>query len=151
MKLTGLTCAFVLISCTSGATAVQADSVKGAIEAANSQFSAAAAKGDGAALAALYAPDGQVMPAGSGPVGGAESIQKFWQGALDSGVAAIGLKTVEVFGHGPTATEVGEYDLRDKAGKVLNHGKYVVVWQHADGKWKLLRDMFSTNVPPPKK
>jgi len=36
MKLTGLTCAFVLISCTSGATAVQADSVKGAIEAANS-------------------------------------------------------------------------------------------------------------------
>jgi hypothetical protein len=28
---------------------------------------------------------------------------------------------------------------------------YTVVWQHADGKWKLLRDMLSTNVPPPEK
>jgi uncharacterized protein (TIGR02246 family) len=151
MKITGLNCAFVLIACTCLIPAAYADGVKGAIEAANGQFSAAAAKGDGAALAALYSPDGQVMPAGSDPIRGAEAIQKFWQGALDSGVAAIGLKTIEVFGHGPTATEVGEYELRDKAGKVLDHGKYIVVWQHADGKWKLLRDMFSTNVPPSKK
>jgi uncharacterized protein (TIGR02246 family) len=150
MKITGRICAFVLIACPCLTTAVFADGVKGAIEAANSQFSAAAAKGDGAALAALYSPDGQVMPAGSDPIRGAEAIQKFWQGALDSGVAAIGLKTIEVFGHGPTATEVGEYELHDKTGKVLDHGKYIVVWQHADGKWKLLRDMFSTNVPPKK-
>jgi hypothetical protein len=34
---------------------------------------------------------------------------------------------------------------------VLDHGKYIVVWRNADGKWKLLRDLFSTNVPPPKK
>jgi len=151
MKLTGLISAFVLIACTCLTPAAHAEGVKAAIEAANSQFAAAAAKGDGAALAALYAPGGQVMPAGSDPIRGAEAIQKFWQGALDSGVAAVGLKTIEVFGHGPTATEVGEYDLRDKAGKVLDHGKYVVVWQHEDGKWKLLRDMFSTNVPSPKK
>jgi uncharacterized protein (TIGR02246 family) len=151
MKITGLNCAFVLIACTCLIPAAYADGVKGAIEAANGQFSAAAAKGDGAALAALYSPDGQVMPTGSDPIRGAEAIQKFWQGALDSGVAAIGLRTIEVFGHGPTATEVGEYELRDKAGKVLDHGKYIVVWQHVDGKWKLLRDMFSTNVPPSKK
>jgi ketosteroid isomerase-like protein len=84
-----------------------AEGVKSAIEAANAQFSAAAEKGDGAALAALYSPDGQVMPPGSDPIRGTEGIQKFWQGALDSGVAAIGLKTIEVFGHGTTATEVG--------------------------------------------
>ena len=128
-----------------------ADDVKSAIEAANAQFSAAAVKGDGAALAALYSPDGQVMPAGSVPIRGTEAIQKFWQGALDSGVAAIGLKTIEAFRHGSTATEVGEYELRDKAGKVLDHGKYIVIWKRTDGKWKLFRDMFSTNVPPPKK
>ncbi len=151
MKIIGLICAFVFIVCTCLTPPAYADGVKAAIEAANGQFSAAAAQGDGAALAALYSPDGQVMPAGSDPIRGAEAIQKFWQGALDSGAAAIRLKTIEVFGHGPTATEVGEYELRDKAGKVLDHGKYIVVWQHADGKWKLLRDMFSTNVPPPKK
>jgi hypothetical protein len=36
-----------------------------AIEAANAQFTAIAAKGAGAGLAALYAKDGQVLPPGS--------------------------------------------------------------------------------------
>jgi uncharacterized protein (TIGR02246 family) len=151
MKLTGPFCAVVLLACLCLTSEAHADGAKSDIEAANAQFSAAAAKGDGAALAALYSQDGQVMPAGSAPIRGTEAIQKFWQGALDSGVAAVGLKTIEVFGHGPTATEVGEYELRDKAGKVLDQGKYIVIWRHADGKWKLLRDMFSTNVSPPKK
>ena len=132
-------------------TAADADGVKAGIEAANSKFSETAAKGDGAALAALYSSDGQVMPAGSDPIRGTDAIQKFWQGALDSGVAEVSLKTIEVYGHGPTATEVGDYELRDKTGKVLDHGKYVVIWRQTDGKWKLLRDMFSTNVPASKK
>jgi uncharacterized protein (TIGR02246 family) len=130
---------------------VYADGVRSDIEAANAQFSAAAAKSDGAALAALYAADGQVMPPGRDPVRGRDAIQKFWQGALDSGIAGIGLTTVEVFGHGPTATEVGQYELRDKTGKILDRGKYIVVWRHEAGKWKLLRDMFSTNLPAEKK
>jgi len=150
MKITGL-CTVVFLACTCLTPAAYADGVKAAIEAANAQVSVAVVKGDAAGLAALYSTDGHLMPAGSDPIRGTEAIQKFWQGGLDSGIAAIGLKTIEVFGHGPTVTEVGEYELRDKAGKVLDHGKYIVVWQHVDGKWKLLRDMFSTNVPPPKK
>jgi uncharacterized protein (TIGR02246 family) len=128
-----------------------ADAVKPAIEAANAQFSAAAAKGDGAGLAAMYAADGQVLPAGSDAIRGRDAIQKFWQGALDSGITGVGLKTLEVFAHGPTATEVGQYELRDKTGKVLDHGKYIVIWRREGGNWKLLRDMFSTNVPAAKK
>jgi uncharacterized protein (TIGR02246 family) len=130
---------------------VYADDVRSQIDAANAQFTAAAAKGDGAGLASLYASDGQVLPAGSDPIKGAQAIQKFWQGALDSGIAGVGLTTVDLFGRGPTATEIGQYELRDKAGKVLDHGKYIVVWRKEGGKWKLLRDMFSTNVPPAKK
>ena len=128
-----------------------ADEVRSAIEAANAQFSAAAAKGDGAGLAALYAADGQVLPAGSDAIRGRDAIQKFWQGALDSGIAGVGLKTVEIFGQSPTVTEAGQYELSDKAGKVLDHGKYIVIWRREGGHWKLLRDMFSTNVPALKK
>jgi len=150
MKVTGPICtaAFLVGACLT--PTAHANGVKAAIEAANAQISAAVAKGDGAGLAAFYSPDGELMPAGSDPIRGTEAIQKFWQAGLDSGIAAIGLKTIEVFGRGSTATEVGEYELRDKTGKALDHGKYIVVWQHADGKWKLLRDMFSTNEPPPK-
>jgi uncharacterized protein (TIGR02246 family) len=150
MKITGLICTVVILACTCLTPSAYADGVKAAIEAANAQFSAAVARGDAAGLAALYSPHGQVMPAGSDPIRGTEAIQKFFQGAMDSGIAAISLKTIDVFGHGPTATEVGEYEMRDKAGKVLDHGKYIVVWRQVDGQWKLHRDMFSTNVPPPK-
>lgn len=133
------------------ASPVYADEVRSAIEAANAQFSASAAKGDGAGLAALYTADGQVLPAGSEPVRGFDAIQKFWQGALDSGVAGVALKTIEIFGHGQTATEVGQYELRDKAGNVIDRGKYIVVWRHEGGKWKLQRDMFSSNTSTQKK
>jgi ketosteroid isomerase-like protein len=128
-----------------------ADTLRSDIEAANAQFSSAAAKGDGAGIAALYTIDGQVLPAGSDPIKGTQSIQKFWQGALDSGIAGVGLTTLEIYGHGSTAAEVGQYELRDKSDKVLDHGKYIVIWKHQGGKWKLLRDMFSTNVALPKK
>jgi uncharacterized protein (TIGR02246 family) len=123
-----------------------ATEVRAAIEAANTKFSALAAQGDGAALAGLYAKDGAVMPAGSDPLRGTQAIAKFWQSAFASGVAAIELKTVEVYGQGATATEVGEYALR----KLLDRGKYIVIWHNEGGQWKLLRDMFSTNVPSPK-
>jgi uncharacterized protein (TIGR02246 family) len=128
-----------------------ADEVRSAIEAANAQFSAAAAKGDSAGLAASYAADGQVLPAGSDVIRGRDAIQKFWQGAFDSGIVGVGLKTLEVFARGPTATEVGQYELTDKTGRVLDHGKYIVIWRREGGHWKLLRDMFSTNVPAPKR
>jgi uncharacterized protein (TIGR02246 family) len=143
----------VLIAAFIGCVAqpAHADGVKSAIEAADAQFSAVAAKGDGAALAALYAADGQLLPAGSDVIRGRDAIQKFWQGAFDSGIAGIGLKTVEVFVQGPTVSEVGQYELSDKAGKILDHGKYIVIWRHEGGRWKLLRDMFSTNVPAAKK
>src|SRR5215469_16052093 len=122
---------------------------RAAIESADAKFSALVAQGDSAALARLYANDGAVMPAGSEPIRGAEAIAKFWQSALASGVSGIELKTTEVYSQGMTATEVGEYALRDKAGKVLDRGKYIVIWRHDGSDWKLLRDMFSTNVPPP--
>src|ERR1700737_3472397 len=124
-----------------------ADAVKPAIEAANAQFSAAAAKGDGAGLAAMYAADGQVLPAGSDAIRGRDAIQKFWQGALDSGIAGVGLKTLEIFGQSPRVTEVGQYELSDKTGKILDRGKYIVLWRREGGQWKLLRDMFLTKVP----
>lgn len=131
-------------------TPAYADDAKAAIDAVNLRISAAVAKGDAASIAAMYAADGQLMPAGSAPIRGRDAIQQYWQAGLDAGIGGLGLKTVEVFGTGETATEVGEYEVRDKAGAVLDHGKYIVIWKDANGSWQLARDMYSSNVPPPK-
>ena len=134
---------FALAAATSASADVRAD-----IEAANRQFEAAAAKGDGKGIAALYTASGQALPAGSDVVTGTEAIAKFWQGVLDSGVKGVRLKTLEVDSAGDSAHEVGHYELLDAAGKTLDRGKYVVIWKKDGGRFKLHRDIWTTSMPP---
>jgi ketosteroid isomerase-like protein len=129
-------------------SAALAEEPRASIEAGNKQFVAAFTKGDGAGVAALYTATAQLLPANSDVVSGTAAIQKFWQGVMDSGVAGAKLKTLEVEGHGSTAHEVGQYELSDKAGKVLDRGKYVVIWKRDGTQWKLHRDIWTTSQPP---
>lgn len=129
------------------ATPARADEPRASIEAGNRQFETAVGRGDGAAVAALYTPTGQLLPANSAAVSGTASIQKFWQGVFDSGIRGARLKTLEVHGQGDSASEVGEYELKDQAGKVLDRGKYVVIWKRDGGRWKLHRDIWTTSQP----
>ena len=125
-----------------------APDVRPAIEAANKQFVNAFGKGDAAAVAALYTAEGQVLPPNGDVVAGRQAIQKFWQGAMDSGVKGAKLTTVEAFASGDTAYEVGQYELSAADGKVLDGGKYVVVWKRQGGQWRLHRDIWNTSRPP---
>ena len=68
---------------------------------------------------------------------------------MDSGVKGAKLEVVEVEGMGQTAVEVGRYALSDAEGNVLDHGNYVVIWRKVEGQWKLHRDIWNSNVPPP--
>lgn len=123
---------------------------RASIEAGNRQWEAAIAKGDGAAVAALYTANGQLLPAGSEAVTGTAAIRKFWQGVMDSGIRGAKLTTLEVEAHGDSAHEVGQYELRDQGGKVLDTGKYVVIWKRDGGRWRLHRDIWTSSQPPPK-
>jgi uncharacterized protein (TIGR02246 family) len=129
----------------------QAADLRMQIEAADVAFAAAAAKRDSAALATLYTEDAQIMPSGTEPLQGRHAIQQFWRGALESGIAKVDLQTLEVFGLGIIATEVGHYELHDKTGTMLDSGKYIVIWRYEDGRWKLHRDMFSTDLSSARK
>jgi uncharacterized protein (TIGR02246 family) len=128
--------------------AVAEDGIRAEIEAANAKWEAAAARGDGAAVAALYTADGQLLPSGSDVVSGSQVIADFWQAVFDSGVKGVTLETVEVEGHGDTAHEVGRLELRGADGQVLDRGKYIVIWKKEGGSWKLQRDIWNTSVAP---
>ena len=141
--------ASVLLSLGVAGTAGAAD-LKAGVMAADAAWAAAFAKGDAAAVAAIYTTDGQILAEGSEPVKGMADIQKFIQGVMAEGVGSVTLTTLEVFGHGTAATEVGRYVMKDKAGKELDHGKFIEYWQLEKGAWKLHRDMFNSSVPPKK-
>jgi predicted Zn-dependent protease len=113
-------------------------------------FSEALGRRDAAAVAALYTPTAQLLPAGSGPVEGTTAIQRFWAAVQQQGVTAADVRTVEFYpgANGTTATEVGRYRLL--AGeRVVDEGKYLVVWQRTSAGWRMHRDMRTSDPGRP--
>ena len=125
--------------------------VRTAIEAGNKKFLDGAAKRDAALIASAYTEDAEAFPPNSELVKGKPALQKLWQSVLDSGIAAIDLKTTEVDANGPLAYEVGTYEMKSKDGKVADRGKYCVVWKQVNGQWLLHRDIWTTSMPEAKK
>ena len=126
-------------------------SARDAIEAANKTFIAAAAKGDTAAMAAIYTEDAAAYPANAEIVSGRPSIQGFWKTVIDSGITDVALNTTEVESSGDLAYESGTYTMKMKDGAVADRGKYVVVWKRVKGQWLIHRDIWTTNLPAQKK
>ena len=127
--------------------------VRAAIEAANTKFSEAYARGDAKALSAMYTPDAIVFPPDTEMIRGNEAIGEFWKATRDSGVKSAALTTVDVESSGDIAYEVGRVSLViQPAGKepTTAVAKYVVVWKRqTDGAWKLHRDIWNS-VPATK-
>ena len=143
-----LTIGFVSIVLLSASPVRAADSVRSEIEAANKIFEAAVSRSDGPGVAALYTDNAQLLPAQSDFVTGTEAIAQFWQAAFDSGMKGVSLVTLEVENHGDTAYEIGKLEIRGADGKVLDRGKYVVIWKKEGTSWKLHRDMWNSSVTP---
>ncbi len=126
------------------ATDVRAD-----IRAANDVFVAKFAARDTAGVAALYTDAAWLLPPHSDIVKGTEGIRAFWQGALDMGLTAARLETLDVEAFGDTAIEIGRYTLI--AGQnVADEGKYVVEWKLRPTGWHLHRDIWNSSRPPAK-
>jgi uncharacterized protein (TIGR02246 family) len=125
--------------------------IRQAIEAANDKFGEAVRKGDGAALAALYADDARLLPPNGEMLQGTTDIKAFWTGALQMGIRDANLTTLEVIGMGELACEIGKYDLTIKPegqGTIEDMGKYVVMWKRSsNGAWKLYVDIWNTSKP----
>ena len=114
---------------------------------ANKEFMNAFKRGDATAMANLYTPEAQLLPANSDFVRGTAAIRAFWQGVIDLGLKEASLETIEAEAHGDTAIEVGRYRLLAAGGAVADSGKYVVVWKNDRGTWKLHRDIWTTSQP----
>jgi ketosteroid isomerase-like protein len=124
-----------------------ATEVRAALSGANEKFMTAFRQGDAAGCAACYTEEGQLLPPNSDVIAGKPAIQTFWQGAMNLGIRAVTLETVEVEDLGNTANEVGKYTLQGVEGQVLDTGKYVVIWKQEAGQWKLHWDIWNSSRP----
>ena len=124
----------------------QTTDIHALIRTADDSFESTFGRGDAAGMADLYTDNGMLLPTGSDFVRGKRAIEGFWQGAMDMGIKNAKLDIVEVEQHGDTAIEVGQYTLSSADEQVMDHGKYVVIWKHEDGVWKLHRDIWNSSV-----
>jgi len=119
---------------------------KSSIEAENVKFLEAFKKGDSVAIASYYTDDAWVMPPNSEPVKGAD-IAALWGSFIRMGVKDFKLITNDVSGDETQLAETGYYELYGADNKLMDKGKYVVVWKAVNGGWKLYRDIFNTSMP----
>lgn len=103
---------------------------------------------DTAAIAAIYAPNGSLMPPNMEAVVGREAIETFWVEFLASG-NILGIKATQVRANGDIGYRVGTYTIASPHNELVDRGKYVEVWHHTDAGWSLTYDIFNSDRPLP--
>lgn len=122
------------------------ENIRDLIASANRKFMDAFSRSDAAGVAELYTEEAKLLPPGSEMLTGRAAIESFWQGAMDMGIKAAELTTIEVESEGGLACEIGRFALSvqpENAEKTVMTGKYVVVWKNQDGVVKLHIDIWN--------
>jgi uncharacterized protein (TIGR02246 family) len=106
---------------------------------------------DAAALAAIYAEDGALLPPNSETISSRAAIEAYLTESLASSIS-IGLKDTEVYAHGDVGYMAGTYTVTDAGGATIDKGKYVEIWRQVgrvipDGDWQIYRAIWNSNLP----
>jgi uncharacterized protein (TIGR02246 family) len=122
---------------------------KATIDKLNAEFMTAFDKGDMAAIGQMYTEEAYLLPPGAEIVKGRAAIQAFWTKAAE-GIGDLKLMTSDMKALGSDAArEVGTFTLKTKGQQSQEvAGKYVVVWEKADGQWRLATDIWIRTSRP---
>jgi ketosteroid isomerase-like protein len=109
--------------------------------------------GDAAGVAAMYTEDAVILPPNMEKVSGRMAIEEFWAiGISQLGLKFSELRTEELLGSGDFFITINSYTLTTQpAGQkpVEDKGKMVVIWKQTAEGWRVHRDMWNSNMPPP--
>jgi ketosteroid isomerase-like protein len=112
-----------------------------------------AARRDVDGCVAYFADDGAFMAPNAPAARGAAAIRQGWVAllALPNLSVAFGPTTVTAAASGDLAYEDGTWSLAfdTPAGRQADHGKYIVVWRKRGREWRVMADIFNSDVPLP--
>ena len=123
---------------------------KTSVEAGYAEFEKAYNAKDSVGLANCYATDGKFMNPNGKAVEGKAAIQKTFGMWFKGDTSTIKLNLVDLWGNETNLTTENAWTISDKDGKVLDEGKALEVYKMEDGKWKIYRDCYNSNMPAPK-
>ena len=128
-------------------TAFDLDNAKKEIDEANRDFVNLFNRGDSVGLANMFTIDGKSMEPNEPAYIGRSQIQTHYSIVMKAGANKLGLLTTGLWGDENLLAEEGEFTFMDKDEKLLDKGKYIVLWKKEDDKWKLFRDCYNSDMP----
>ena len=132
-------------------TTFDIDRVRSNIEEQNKKWMNFYNAKDADSVANLFTVDAVVMPPNIQVAKGRKEILNSILDEFKAGATDLVLKTVNVYGNGNLAYEIGEYSLNIKDGDKIENsdqGKYIVVWELSpDGYYKVKVDIWNSDLP----
>jgi len=125
------------------------ETAKKEIDEANREFSNLFKSSDSVGLANMFTVDGKSMEPNEPAFTGRSQIQTHYSNVMKMGANKLGLVTTGLWGDEKMLVEEGEYTFIGEDGEELDRGKYIVLWKMEDGKWKLFRDCYNSDLPIP--
>lgn len=107
----------------------------------------ALSSGDVDGLVALYAEDCVLMPPNAELMKGPGGARETFGGMIAAGLTG-GLDTITATAVGGVGYHAGTYWLKDANGTVVDRGKYMEGWQKVGGEWKIVHDIWNSDLAP---
>ncbi len=150
-----LAVSLLLSSCNNDASKADAgaafnlDSVKAVIVANDKVYGECFATGDSTKFVNFYTSDACLNPPNMPRMCGPQAVTAFFNGGYKMGVRNLKLTVEEVMGSAAAVAEIGKYEMLGDKGVSMDKGKYIVVWKQENGKWKLHRDEWNSDIALP--
>lgn len=122
------------------------DMVRQEINTMNQAYGQAFVKGDSAALVDMYHSEAMIFPPNMAMTKMRTDVGKMASGNPAAGVQSMQLTTTDVVGGPELVVESGTYQMTG-ANNMSDRGKYMVVWKQENGKWKIYRDIWNSDMP----
>jgi ketosteroid isomerase-like protein len=124
------------------------DSAKAYIIKMNESYSERFMTNDTAYYSSRYCKDAEVYSPMAPAVKGIDSIRSFFYQNGTNKETKIELPIGNIYGNEELVIEEGRYNFPDGKGGSLDKGKFIALWKQENGKWKLYREIWNTDMPP---
>jgi ketosteroid isomerase-like protein len=126
-------------------TNINLDVVRQEINNANQLFGQAFVKGDSVTMVSLYHSEARLFPPNAAMMSDRSEMGRLVAGIPRGTFQRVQLTTTDVIGGQDLVVETGTYEMAD-ASKVLEKGKYIVVWKQENGRWRIYRDIWNSDM-----
>lgn len=93
-----------------------------------------------------YLKNACVLPPNQTSICGVNNIFNFFYGNGENKSVTMLIKATNIYGNEETIVEEGTYDFPDGKGQSFDKGKFIAIWKPENGKWKLNKEIWNSDL-----